>query len=150
MNADQTFQERQEIVEIQITPGWKNGTQIRFKELGDEAPGVVPSDIVFVVKEREHQIFKRQNDDLIYKVKISLLQELGGFTTEVKTLDGRALHAEINEIVQPGSSKIVHGEGMPRESGGKGNLLIQFEVEFPKHIPEHCKQTLTEVLKECQ
>lgn len=70
------------------------------------------------------------------QLKITLLQAIGGFTTTVQTLDGRALHAEINEIIQPGAKKIVHGEGMPRVTEGKGNLLIQFEVEFPKHIPE--------------
>ncbi|CAL5981493.1 Chaperone_protein DnaJ subfamily B [Hexamita inflata] len=149
INADQTYSQREEIVEIQVKPGWKPLTEVRFKELGDEAPGVIPSDIVFVVKEEPHPIFKRQGDDLIVNLKISLLEALGGFTREIQTLDGRALHTDIQEIVQPGALKTIHGEGMPSEKG-KGNMLVRFDVEFPKHVPEHSKKLLREVLKQCE
>lgn len=150
LNADRTFSEREEIVEIQVQPGWTAGTQVRFKELGDEAPGVIPSDVVFVVRELPHPIFERRGDDLIVGLKITLAEALGGFTREVQTLDGRALHAQVDEIVQPGALKTIHGEGMPRADGSRGDMLIRFDVTFPRHIPECAKAQIRALLEGCQ
>lgn len=83
INADSTFVEKEELVEIKIKPGLMEGTEIRFKELGDEAPGVIPSDIVFVVKEVPNETFTRKGDDLVVKLDITLRQALCGFTAEV-------------------------------------------------------------------
>eukprot|EP00210_Caulerpa_lentillifera_P006711 g6413.t1 len=38
-----------EIVEIHVKPGWKKGTKITFEEKGDEKPGTIPADIIFVM-----------------------------------------------------------------------------------------------------
>lgn len=36
---------------------------------------------------------------------------------------------------------------MPKSDGsGKGNLLIEFNVRFPKHIPEHQKKVIGDIL----
>ena len=51
LNQDGSFYEKTETVEINVQKGWKSGTQIKFKELGNEEVGIVPSDIIFVVKE---------------------------------------------------------------------------------------------------
>ena len=54
--------------EIHIKPGWKDGTKITFEKAGDELPGVQPADIIFVVRERPHEYYERDGDDLIYNV----------------------------------------------------------------------------------
>jgi len=46
---------REEILTIDIKPGWKKGTKITFPEKGNEARNVVPSDLVFIVEERGHK-----------------------------------------------------------------------------------------------
>lgn len=48
------FAQTDEILEIQVRPGWKKGTKITFPEKGDERPGIIPADIVFVLDERPH------------------------------------------------------------------------------------------------
>ena len=48
--------------------GWKDGTKITFEGEGDEASGVLPADIIFVVKTRPHDRFTREGDNLIYEV----------------------------------------------------------------------------------
>jgi DnaJ-class molecular chaperone len=54
--------------EIQVKPGWKNGTKITFENEGDEAPGIIPADIVFTLQTKPHDRFERDGDDLIYTV----------------------------------------------------------------------------------
>ncbi|KAH0569492.1 Chaperone protein DnaJ subfamily B [Spironucleus salmonicida] len=150
LNADSTFYEKPEIVEIQVQKGWKQNTEIRFRELGNEAFGIVPSDVIFIIQEEQHEIFKRNGDDLMIQLKISLAEALCGFSSEIKTLDGRALHVECNEVIQSGGIKVVHGEGMPKINGGFGDLKIEFIVEFPKHIPEEMKGVIKGVLEQVE
>jgi hypothetical protein len=54
--------------------------------------------LVYILREREHALFQRQGDDLIYKAKIPLGQALVGCAVEVATLDGRLLTIPINDI----------------------------------------------------
>ena len=54
--------------------------------------------IVYVLREKEHDLFKRDNDDLIYAAKIPLGKALVGCFVELPTLDGRLLSVPINDI----------------------------------------------------
>ena len=74
---------------ISIKAGWKDGTKITYANEGDEAPGVLPADIVFVLKTKPHDRFERDGDDLICKVTITLYEALCGARLIVTTLDNR-------------------------------------------------------------
>lgn len=54
--------------------------------------------LVYILKEKEHDLFKRDNDDLIYNAKIPLGKALVGCFVELPTLDGRILSVAINDI----------------------------------------------------
>jgi DnaJ-class molecular chaperone len=59
--------------EIVVKAGWKNGTKITFENEGDEAPGVIPADVVFTLQTKPHDRFERDGDDLIYTVSDILI-----------------------------------------------------------------------------
>lgn len=40
----------------------------------DEAPGTVPGDIMFLVQEKEHELFKRKGNDLFMEKTLSLTE----------------------------------------------------------------------------
>lgn len=40
------------VLEVHITKGMRNGQKITFHGEADEAPGVVPGDIIFIVEEK--------------------------------------------------------------------------------------------------
>lgn len=42
--------------------------------------------------------------------------------------------------------KVVKGEGMPRREGGRGNLRVKFQVDFPRTLTETQKKGIREVL----
>ncbi|XP_028408624.1 dnaJ homolog subfamily B member 1-like [Dendronephthya gigantea] len=53
LNHDQiTSRKVEKILEIDVKPGSKEGTTITFPEEGDERKGVIPADIVFILKDR--------------------------------------------------------------------------------------------------
>ncbi|KAL2095376.1 hypothetical protein ACEWY4_010095 [Coilia grayii] len=101
MNEDgHTSSIRDKILTISVKPGWDEGTRITFPKEGDQGPNNIPADIVFIVRQKSHPRFTRQNDNLIYTAHISLEKALTGFFVEVETLDSRFLSIPINDIVQ--------------------------------------------------
>lgn len=60
------------ILEVQIKKGWKEGTKITFPKEGDETPTNIPADVVFVVKDKGHPVFRRDGSDIVYPAKVSL------------------------------------------------------------------------------
>ncbi len=62
---------RQEVVEVAIKPGWKEGTRVIFEGKGDRLPGRPPQDVVFVIKQVPHPRFTRQGDDLVTEVSVT-------------------------------------------------------------------------------
>eukprot|EP00768_Dysnectes_brevis_P002087 gnl/Dysnectes_brevis/1648_a1875_1729.p1 GENE.gnl/Dysnectes_brevis/1648_a1875_1729~~gnl/Dysnectes_brevis/1648_a1875_1729.p1 ORF type:complete len:331 (+),score=107.08 gnl/Dysnectes_brevis/1648_a1875_1729:33-1025(+) len=148
VRADGSFDNAAEEVAIDVKPGWKAGTRVRFHNLGDEAPNVIPADVVFVVKEKEHPRFKRSGNNLLMSLSVPLNAALCGFSTTVQTLDDRSLHVAVTEVVRPGFQFVLRGEGMPisRGDGRKGDLIIEFSVTFPRHIPGPRKALIKEAL----
>lgn len=138
----------QEILTIEIKPGWKKGTKITFQEKGNEQPGVIPADLVFIIDEKPHRVFSRDGNDLIVTQKISLAEALTGATVHLTTLDGRNLTIPINNVIQPNYEHVVPGEGMPlpKDPSKKGNLRIKFDIKFPARLTATQKSGIKELL----
>jgi len=80
-----------EVLEVNVNKGAADGHKITFHNKADEIPDGDAGDVVFVLKEKPHDVFKRHGADLYIKRKISLVEALCGFTMELKKLDGRTL-----------------------------------------------------------
>ncbi|KAF7817207.1 dnaJ-like protein subfamily B member 4-like [Senna tora] len=119
-----------EILSIDVKPGWKKGTKITFPDKGNQQANQLPADLVFVIDEKPHDLFKRDSNDLILTQRVSLAEAIGGTTVNVTTLDGRNLSIAVTEIVSPGYEFLVPKEGMPiaKEPGNRGDLKIKFEA----------------------
>ncbi|RRT44435.1 hypothetical protein B296_00050618 [Ensete ventricosum] len=131
----------EEILTIDIKPGWKKGTKITFEEKGNERPNVIPADVVFVIDEKPHPVFTREGNDLVTTKKISLAEALTGYTAHLTTLDGRSLIVPVDSVIHPGYEEVVPKEGMPlpKDPSRKGNLRIKFDVKFPTRLTSEQK-----------
>ncbi|KAG5071228.1 hypothetical protein JHK86_006439 [Glycine max] len=138
----------EEILTIEIKPGWKKGTKITFPEKGNEQRGVIPSDLVFIIDEKPHGVFKRDGNDLVITQKISLVEALTGYTAQLTTLDGRNLTVSTNSIISPTYEEVIKGEGMPipKEPSKKGNLRIKFNIKFPSRLTSEQKTGIKRLL----
>ncbi|XP_026995358.1 dnaJ homolog subfamily B member 13 isoform X2 [Tachysurus fulvidraco] len=169
MNEDgQTSSIKDKILTITVKPGWKEGTRITFPKEGDQqfvnsynglwrrscyhsyikGPNSIPADIIFIIRQKPHPLFVRQNDDLIYTENISLEKALTGFSVDVETLDGRLLNIPVNEIVCPQYRKLVTGEGMPLSGNttAHGDLILQFNTQFPRSLSTEKKLLIKQAL----
>jgi DnaJ family protein A protein 1 len=124
------------ILEVHIDKGMTDGQQIRFSGEGDQEPGLEPGDIIIILDEKDHQRFKRFNDDLQTTMELNLTESLCGFQKTVTTLDNRTLVISTlpGEVIKHHDVKCVLNEGMPhyRSPFEKGRLIIKFNVVFPE------------------
>ncbi|CAN7021999.1 hypothetical protein IGI04_023163 [Brassica rapa subsp. trilocularis] len=138
----------EEILPIEIKPGWKKGTKLTFPKKGNEEPGIIPADIIFVVEEKPHSLYKRDGNDLLVNQEITLLEALTGKTLDLTTLDGRSLMIPLTDIINPEHEIVVPNEGMPisKEPGKKGNLRLKLNVRYPSKLTAEQKSELKRVL----
>lgn len=129
------------ILEVHVDAGMSDGQKIVFNNEGDQEPGREPGDVIIVLDEKEHAIYKRSAHDLFLRMDIQLVEALCGFQKVIKTLDGRDLviTAIPGEVTKNGECKYIAGEGMPyyKNPMEKGRMLIQFSVVFPNEISPH-------------
>lgn len=134
------------LFQIDVKPGWKEGTKITYDGEGDIKPGYKPQNLVFVIKEKQHPLFKREADDLIYEQTIPLKQALAGTRIDITGVDEKSINLSFNEVISPGFSKRIPGLGMPRKAGGRGDLVVKFNVEFPKYLSQEQKDAMVRYL----
>jgi len=112
---------------------------------------------VFVVEEKPHDVFKREGNDLIATLNVTLAEALCGapgnqrLMKVLELLDGRRLQVPAPPgIVKPGSDTRIPGEGMPiRKEGSaksKGDLVVKWNVEFPERLTQAQKDAIRKVL----
>ncbi|CAL0319406.1 unnamed protein product [Lupinus luteus] len=102
--------QEEELLTINIQPGWKKGTKITFEGKGNERPGAYREDIIFFISEKRHQLFRRERDDLELGIEIPLVKALTGCTISVPLLGGDKMNLTIDEIIYPGYEKIITGQ----------------------------------------
>lgn len=128
-------QEEKKVLELYIPRGAKEGDRIVLEGEADEKPGEITGSIVFVLEEKEHEIFSRAGADLTAPLKVTLAESLTGFTRVIlKHLDGRGIQITHSrgKLLRPGQVLKVAGEGMPRKkSDARGDLFLVVDVEFP-------------------
>lgn len=121
---------QEKILSFTLTPEIGNGTMIKFENEGDEAQGIIPSDIIFTIQLRNHSKFQMINQDLFMYYKLTSQEaQLKQTTVTIYTLDKRTLCFVIPGPVQNGLEYTIKNEGMPTIFG-KGNLIVKFIIEF--------------------
>lgn len=145
--------------EVHIKRGYGEGVQLRFEGEGNENPNFPPSSLVITIRETPHTQFFRKGNDLIYTYSLSLLQALLSepfsiVTATQRTLDGRLIYISFDEVINPGTRKVVADEGMPIAGSRDpakltfGSLIVRFDIAFPSYLPEENKEILARVFRQ--
>lgn len=150
---------------VRIFPGMQDGDRIRVAGEGDEprhiarardalarVGGMLRGDVFASVAVVPEKGFRRDRDDLHLDCEVSLAVALGGGALAVEHLDGRAVpvHVLPGDVLQPGSTLRIVGEGMPRPESPaeRGALVVHFAVAFPATLPESAASIVRTALPE--
>lgn len=126
------------VLTINVKPGWKAGTKITFPREGDQNQHSIPSDIIFIIQDKPHKLFKREGADIIYTAKISLKEALTGVRISVPTLEGDEIQVRLSDVVNPKTTRRISGRGLPhpKDPTRRGDLIVHFDIAFPHSLTE--------------
>jgi DnaJ family protein B protein 4 len=135
------------ILEVKINPGFKAGTKIKFKDMGDQVEGGV-QDLHFIVKEKPHPLFTRDGDDIRHTIEIDLKEALTGWKRTVQTIDGKQVNVSSAGPTQPTFTERFPSLGMPKSKtqGVRGDFIVAVKIKMPTSLTADQKKKLQEIL----
>lgn len=102
-------------IEFHVPIGGRDRESVTINGEGNQYPDMGPGDVVLQLRVQKHKLFKRQGADLGMNYTLSLRQALCGYKIKIEHVSGRTLvitPQDMNEVVQPGSLKVVHTKGV--------------------------------------
>ena len=136
-------------VEVTIPAGIEDGASRTLEGVGNVTRnGRRPGALEIVVHVRPHEFFRRSNDNVVCSLPITFAQAALGDEIEIPTLEGKG-YMRVPAGTQPGTVLRVRGKGIPRRRlGGRGDQLVELQVEVPTELNERQKQLILELAKE--
>lgn len=135
------------VLEIQLKPHYKKGTKITFDDVGNEDLHGRAGKVQFIVQEKPHAHFTRDGDDLCHILNVPLLDGIKGGTFIVPSLkSGPLTFTKQPHTIQGGDIHRIRGKGMPKKTGGHGDLQVKFHVKLPTRMTRHQQDLILKAL----
>jgi molecular chaperone DnaJ len=122
-----------ERIKVTIPKGVKDGSRVRIAGKGEAGRGGgKPGDIYLVMKVKPHPLLRREGNDLLLELPVTLYEVMAGATVEVPTPDGR-LKLKIPPKSQNGRVLRLKGKGaFDAKARTQGDLLVKLLVKVPE------------------
>jgi molecular chaperone DnaJ len=125
---------KEEILSVKIPAGVAEGMQLAMSGKGNEAPGGVAGDLLIVIEEQEDKNLKRDGNNLIYELFISVIDAALGTSVEVPSIGGK-VKIKIDPGTQSGKILRLRGKGLKDVNNYEtGDQLIYVNVWTPKKL----------------
>jgi len=162
--ATEAFQKDNQRLNITVLPGYSESTTLTFSGMGHEAFGANNSDLIVKFTQVPLACYERKGNDLYFTHTLELVDALQCKPIAVSTLDNRKVFVSPIEVITPQTELRVAGEGMPNAEEGdnvkdtqtqlmhhstrpKGDLVVKFNITFPKRIGTLNRETMLEALR---
>jgi molecular chaperone DnaJ len=138
--------ERVRRIAVRIPAGVDTGSQIRISGEGEAGiRGGPAGDLYVVLRVKAHSHLARRDQDVIYELRVNIVQAALGDRIEIPTLEGSAEIA-IPAGTQNGQSFRMAGRGMPDVRGGRrGDQYVVVQIVVPKDLTAEQKAMLRKV-----
>jgi len=136
-----------ETIYVTIPKGVDDNELLTIRDKGNILNDECKGDIKIFMKIDNNTEFVRKGLDLLFNKTISLKESLCGFNFELKYINGKTYTINNNKgnIIPFNHTKTIPGMGLTRE-GHIGNLIIVFNIEFPKSLTEEQILKLNDIL----
>jgi curved DNA-binding protein len=125
-----------ESYQVKIPKGVHEGQRIRLAGQGEAGAGGGKSGDLFLrVRLARHPDFAVEGNDLIHEVRLPPWQAALGGELRVPTLEGQG-RLKVPPGTQAGQRFRLRGHGLPGASGGRGDLLVEIQIQIPKKLSE--------------
>jgi len=118
-------------VDAAVPAGIEPGQQIRLKGQGHPGQlGGPAGDALVTVEFAPHKLFRPEGANLRLDLPVSLDEAVLGAKIRVPTLEG-AVEMAVPAGSSGGKTMRLRGKGLPKASGGRGDLLVQLKIVLP-------------------
>jgi len=136
---------RQDSVEVRIPSGAENGSRLRVAGKGNAgAHGAPTGDLYITTRVEEHPLFKRQGNDVLIQVPVTVAEAALGAKIEVPTIDGKAL-LKIPPGAESGKKLRLREKGvLNRRTNLRGDQYVEIRIVVPRPADERSREILKE------
>ena len=125
-------------LDVTIPPGVTDGQVLRLKGKGSPGMGEGGAgDALIEITVRPHAVFKREGDDILVEVPITLDEAVLGGKVEVATVTGRVF-ATVPPGSNTGQTLRLKGRGVKRGAAA-GDQLVRLSVVMPERVDDDLK-----------
>ena len=137
---------RKRSLKLRIPAGIQDG--VSLVKRGEGEPGMrggPAGDLYITVTVKPHRLFKRDGNNILLDMPISITQAALGAEIDVPTLE-KPVKQRIPEGTQTGTQFRIKGQGIPSlKNGLKGDLILTVHVEVPRKLNERQKDLLRQL-----
>lgn len=134
-----------EELEIKIPAGVSSGEMVRIRGKGEQAPGGQAGDLYVKLHVGESNEFKKDGQNLIKNLAVTLSEAALGTKKKIKTLDDGEVSLKIPAGITHGEMLKIAEKGIPDRRGNRGDLLARIRINVPGKLTKDQKRLLKEL-----
>jgi molecular chaperone DnaJ len=133
----------EQTVNITVPAGVREGNYIPMERMGNAGRnGGISGDLIVFIKEQEHELFRRDDDNILFELPISYPDAVLGAEVEIPTLNGKA-KLKIPAGTPAGRILRMRDKGIPHlNERGIGDELVRIHIHVPTKIGNREKEIL--------
>jgi molecular chaperone DnaJ len=142
------YQKHKRHISVKVPAGIDEGNGIRISGEGEAGSrGGSAGNLYVMISVKEHDYFKRNDDNVIYELPVNFAQAALGVELEVPTLHG-AVKMKIPSGSQAGKVFRLRDKGIPHLHGmGRGDQMVVLRVMTPESLTKEQKKLFEELSK---
>ncbi len=131
------------VLDLAVPEGVIDGQVLRLRGKGGAGP-IEAGDALVEVRVRPHAVFRRQGDDVLFEVPVTIDEAVLGAKIEVETPSGR-VHVTLPKGTNSGSIFRLKGKGVRNaSSGAHGDCLVAAKIVLPSTIDDALSYFMSE------
>jgi molecular chaperone DnaJ len=145
LGGTRSFRVRGESIDVRIPAGIADGAKLAVR--GKGAPGEhggPAGDLIVTVRVSPHPWLRREGDDLVTDLPVSIAEATLGATVRVPLLEG-SVQLKVPAGVRSGQRLRVKGKGICPAKGTPGDFLASVLVEAPRSVDAEARRLVEEL-----
>lgn len=140
-------EKRKRRLSVKIPGGVDGGSQMRMSGEGEIGGNGGPRGNLYLqINVKPHDVFRRDEDDLLLELDLNFAQVALGDEVSVPTIDGEPYELRVPAGTQTGEVFVVRGKGVPHLRGnGRGDMIVRANVLTPKNLSKEQKDLLKQL-----